>query len=56
MMPESLRIGDYSYHSKLSRRFGIIKTKNTPMIAYVYKSKINLKPITKDLLDDFTGV
>jgi septum site-determining protein MinC len=56
MMPESLRIGDYSYHPKLPRRFGIIKTKNTSMIAYVYKSKINLKPITKDLLDDFTGV
>jgi septum site-determining protein MinC len=56
MTPESLRIGDYSLRQKKTWRLGIVKAKNTPMIAYVYKSKINLKPITKELLDDFTGV
>jgi septum site-determining protein MinC len=56
MSPESLRIGDYSLRQKKSLKLGIVKAKNTPMIAYTYKSKINLKPITKELLDDFTGV
>jgi septum site-determining protein MinC len=56
MTPESLRIGDYSLHLRKHMKFGILKTKNTSMIAYVYKSKINLKPITKELLDDFTCV
>jgi septum site-determining protein MinC len=62
MSPESLRIGDYSYKPKASKGFSLgkllkkekINTESTPMIAYVYKSEINLKPITKELLDDFT--
>jgi septum site-determining protein MinC len=63
MAPEMLRIGDYSYKPpKASHPFGFLKfgkkdnfdNKNTPMIAYVYKSEINLKPITKELLDGFT--
>jgi septum site-determining protein MinC len=62
MAPESLRIGDYSYKPKVSKGFSLgslfkkekVNTENTPMIAYVYKSEINLKPITKELLDDFT--
>jgi septum site-determining protein MinC len=62
MAPESLKIGDYSYKPKASKGFDLgkllkkekINTENTPMIAYVYKSEFNLKPITKELLDDFT--
>jgi septum site-determining protein MinC len=62
MTPESLRIGDYSYKPNTSKGFSLgrlfkkekVNTENTPRIAYVYKSEINLKPITKDLLDDFT--
>jgi septum site-determining protein MinC len=62
MTPELLRIGDYSYKPRTSKGFNFWKfgkkensdVKNTPMIAYVYKSEINLKPITKELLDGFT--
>jgi septum site-determining protein MinC len=59
MSPEALKIGDYSYSPKPAKHgCGLFKKKdrpdNVPMIAYTYKREIYLKPITKELLEDFT--
>lgn len=55
MNPEKLRIGDLSYEikpKKVSRWRS--KPQSVPSIAYTYNGEIVVKPITKDLLEDFT--
>ncbi len=55
MNPSSLQIGDLVYNGQpqKSSRWGI-KPKTVPKIAYIYNGKIQIQPITNELLDNFT--
>lgn len=54
MNPQKLRIGDLRYvQSAKSSKWGL-KPKTVPKIAYTYNGKVQVEPITKELLDNFT--
>lgn len=54
MNPQKLRIGDlhYAFPNKNSR-WGL-KPKTVPKIAYTHNGMVQVEPITKELLDNFT--
>ena len=51
MSPEKLKIGDFKYHAKEKSKWGI-KPKVQPQIAHVKNKRIELNPITKELLGE----
>lgn len=51
MSPQKLKIGDYTYKSKEKSRWSI-KPKVHPQIAHVKNKRIQLDPITKELLGE----
>ena len=51
MFPQKLKIGDYIYKSKEKSRWSI-KPKVQPQIAHVKNKRIQLDPITKELLGE----
>ncbi|MBO5033851.1 MAG: septum site-determining protein MinC [Lachnospiraceae bacterium] len=55
MNPNALQIGDLVYHGQKQKttRWGL-KPKTVPKIAYTYNGEVQIAPITKELLDDFT--
>jgi probable septum site-determining protein minC len=54
MNPEKLRIGDLHYiQPGKSSKWGL-KPKSVPKIAYTYNGVVQVEPITKELLDNFT--
>ena len=54
MNPQKLRIGDLRYiQPAKSSKWGL-KPKTVPKIAYTYGGKVQVEPITKELLDNFT--
>ena len=54
MNPQKLRIGDLRYvQPAKSSKWGL-KPKTVPKIAYTYNGKVQVEPITKELLDNFT--
>ncbi len=54
MNPEKLRIGDLHYiQPGKSSKWGL-KPKSVPKIAYTYNGAVQVEPITKELLDNFT--
>lgn len=55
MNPNALQIGDLVYNSQKQKtsRWGF-KPKTIPKIAYTYNGEVQIAPITKELLDDFT--
>ena len=54
MNPEKLRIGDLLYiQPGKSSKWGL-KPKSVPKIAYTYNGVVQVEPITKELLDNFT--
>ena len=55
MNPSSLQIGDLIYQDQVQKvsRWGF-KPKPIPKIAYTYNGEVQIQPITKELLDNFT--
>ncbi len=55
MNPSSLQIGDLIYQDQAQKvsRWGF-KPKPIPKIAYTYNGEVQIQPITKELLDNFT--
>ena len=51
MSPQKLKIGDYTYKSREKSRWSI-KPKVQPQIAHVKNKRIELNPITKELLGE----
>lgn len=53
MNPQKLRIGDLKYMPQRTSKWGL-KPKSVPKIAYNYNGTVQVEPITKDLLENFT--
>ena len=54
MNPQKLRIGDLHYIQPAKTSKWGLKPKSVPKIAYTYNGAVQVEPITKELLDNFT--